>query len=182
MKKNWFIAILAGLIVAAGGTAIASIPSGSGTSFNVQDPAVTVIASGQNSATDDPECTWAANELKYCYVSSLAFTPAVSGVCQVNLQEALYGFKTGTLETGTGAGYLNVGYGIAERVEGTDTKASDENGVGSTPNYHSEQSLSRSRLIPIEAGKTYAFEPWIKSYGSTTGRSYWDLTYVCYGA
>lgn len=180
MKKNWFIAILAGLLVAAGGTAIASIPSGSSTSFNAQDPAVTVVASGQNSSTYDPECTWGANELKYCYVSSLAFTPAVNAVCQVNLQEALYGFRTGTEETGYGAGYLDVTLGIGERVEGTDTQTSDE--VGSTPNYHSEQTLAWSRLIPVEAGKTYAFEPWIKSYDSTTGRSYWDLTYVCFGA
>lgn len=182
MKKSWLVSILAALFVIGAGTAIASVPSGSSTSFNVGDPAVTVIASGQNVNTADPACEWGSDELKYCYVSSLSFTPTVNAVCQVNLQETLFGYETGSLATETGPGYLAVGYGIGERVEGTDTKASDENGVGATPNTLSVATVSRSRLIPVEAGKTYAFEPWIKSYDNTTGRSYWDLDYVCFGS
>src|ERR1700689_5371479 len=116
--RRRIVSFIATLTIAAGvGTAAASIPSGSSTSFNVQDPAATIIASGQ---TPGEKCEWPSGEKSttYCYESypSLSsFTPAANGACEVTLDDTLYGYKTGTLEIGTGPGYLEgIEYGIAE--------------------------------------------------------------------
>lgn len=180
--RNWLAALLAGLLVVAVGSALASTPSGSNAAFNVNDPAVTVVAAGQASTLEgvSPSCSFEAKKLKYCFQSELTFTPATSATCLVNADIGLIGEPMGKE-----AGLLNnVGYGIGVRVggkEGEDKRPTDGNGITATPNYLSMATMPRSRLVPVEAGVSYTFEPWIYSYETAKGTAYWDLTYVCFG-
>lgn len=178
--RNWIAAIAAGLIVVAVGTAVASIPGGETTSFNVTDPAVTVIAADQTSTAGGavPSCEWEAEERIFCFASELTFTPSRDALCLVNADIALYGDPMNT-EAGR---LTNVGYGIGVRTGESDSITPDENGVTTTPSYLSAQSVSRARLIAVEAGQPVTFEPWIDSYGTSTGRAYWSLAYTCFGA
>lgn len=173
--KHWFAATLAALLVVIAGTAIASVPSG-GTSFNVDDPAVTAIGSGQ---TPNPEggaeaCSWEAGKLTLCSSSAPAFTPATDGVCQVSADMALIGNPMGS------GNLTNVAYGIAAEIEGTPTQV-DKNEVITTPNSKGEQTVSRTRLVPVEAGAEYRFSTWLRSKGTSTGTSYWSMSFVCFG-
>jgi hypothetical protein len=173
MKKSWFMAVLAALLVVCAGTAIASIPGGSNTSFNVQDPAVTVVSSGQTPGVSGASeaCAWAKETTTFCKGEGLSFTPVSNGVCTVNFDAALIGneSKEGSLNS--------VGYGVAVNSANT----ADENGVTTTPTNRGEQTVSRSRLVSVEAGVEYNLGIWLRSYEASTGTAYWDLDYVCYG-
>lgn len=178
--KNWFAAVLAGVLVIVVGSAIASVPGGSNTNFNVADPAVTVIASGQSkisTAEGSPNCHWEAENLTFCPTSELTFTPKVDAICQVDGSLGFVG-EPMAKEAGLLDGVL---YGIGLRTEGVDSIASDENRVGVTPNYLSMATMHRTRLIPVKAGVEYVFEPYILSEGESTGTLYWDASYVCFG-
>jgi hypothetical protein len=175
--KHWFAAVLAALIVLVAGTAVASIPSGSSSSFSVGDPAVTAIGSGQTPGTGGAAevCSWSAEATTFC-ASPVTFTPAADATCMVSTDLALYGDPMGTVE----ADLDQVSYGIAVEVE-EESQQVDQNGVTSTPNATGEQTVSRTRLIPVQAGIEYTFQPWVTSHATSTGSAYWDLAFACFG-
>lgn len=179
--KHWFAAIAAAVLVLAAGTALASIPSGSSTSFSVADPAVTILGSGQTPIVEGAEerCEWSSSGLTLCPISTPpvgpapAITPSADGICQVNLAAVMNGEPAGFSHLD------GVGYGIAVSVEGTPTDEFDAHGLTTTPTEAGEQSVSRTRLVPVEAGVEYSFSPWFRGAGSP-GVGYWDLSYVCF--
>lgn len=186
MRKHWFAAVFAALLVIGAGTAIASIPTGGTAAFNIQDPAVTVIAAGQSKITGtegNPNCAWEAESRTYCPTPELTFTPSVDATCLLNGNLGFVGSPMGEPER------LNeVFYGWAVKTEGPleeefqDTIVFDEDKVGVMPAPKSLATMPRSRLIPVRAGVKTTFEPYIESAGSSFGVLYWDATYVCFGA
>lgn len=161
--KNWIAAIVAALVVVGIGTAVASVPSGSETTFSVNDPAVTVLGSGQSvvEAGVNPRCEFTPG-LTYCGEQLPSFHAVRDGVCQVQFDIAVIGAPP-------------VVYGVGVNA----SKVFDESGVSTTPNGNEEASVSRTRLVPVEAGKTYSFSPWIE--GSASASAYWSGDYVCFG-
>lgn len=175
--KHWFAAVLAALFILAAGTAIASIPDGSSPGFDVQDPAVTAIGSGQTPGTEGASevCSWSAEATTFC-ASPVTFTPSADATCMVSTDLALYGDPMGTPE----ADLDQVSYGIAVEVE-EESQQVDKNGVTTTPNAAGEQTVSRTRLIPVQGGGEYTFQPWITSHATAEGSAYWSLAFVCFG-
>lgn len=169
MRKHWFAAVFAALLVVGAGTAIASIPSGSGTSFSVSDPAVTVIASG-NGAEGGSYPTGTT----FFTAGSESFTAAANGVCLVNV--------TGQVLRNTGEG-AKVTYGIVEKVGGSEEFVG-QHGITTTLGRFTEPndaaSLAKNELVSVEAGKTYSFGFGIEAV-SGSGVVYPVENYVCFG-
>ena len=181
----WVGPILAGIIVALVGTAIASTPDGEATRFEVADPAVTVVAAGQ---TDE----LVANGTEYCEIKpeTTEFCPIgkgfsgdmtillpVAATCQVTIDIMAFG------EPGEpGPGNLDeVTYGLGYKFNGEPVLTEAPNSLFLVPNERSEASASRTRQFAVKPGNEYLFAPYIESQGEATGFAYWALTYVCYG-
>ena len=105
----------------------------------------------------------------------MRFTPARSGACLVNLDGQIVSDNNGT---------ANVQYGIAKSTA-SGNQNEDNNQItvtegklgGGTDNAGA---ISRSRLVPVLAGTTYTFEPWV--HASDTGTAYFNMTYLCFAS
>lgn len=110
----------------------------------------------------------------------MTFTPSQNAVCQVSLD--------GSIETGNGG--AGDAYGVAEHTSAGDEQADDSNVLTTPGDYagtgggsENAASLSRSRIIPVQAGTTYTFEMWIEPTfvgANGGGTASFNMDYVCF--
>jgi hypothetical protein len=173
MRKHWFAAVFAALLVVGAGTAVASIPSGSETSFSVSDPAVTVIASGGGGEGG----SYSSGTTMFVPApgGAATFTAAADGVCLVNLNGQLLG-------VGRGA---KAQYGVAQRIGSGKPEFVGYHSLTTTLGDFSgtddAADLAKNELVPIEGGKTYTFGFGVE-VAEGSGTAYPSENYVCFGA
>lgn len=161
------------LLVVCAGTAIASIPSGSGTHFSVQDRAVTIIASG--SGGEGGTYTSGTHFFVPAKEEAMTFTAAANGECLVSLN--------GQVVASSGQG-AKLQPGIAVRVSGGEPEFVGNHGFTTTRGDFSGTddgaTLTKNELIPVEAGKTYVIG-WGIEVPSGAGTAFPLVNYVCFG-
>lgn len=170
MRKHWFAAIFAALLVIGAGTAIASIPNGSETEFSVADPAVSVIATGTTAVEGGTYSTGTT----FFTVGSKSFTAAADGVCMVSLNGEVLGSSS----------IPKITYGIAQRVGGGSAEFVGQHGITALIGRFSENNdaavLAKNELVPVVAGKTYTFGFGIEA-ASGSGTAFPVENYICFG-
>jgi hypothetical protein len=173
--RQWFAAVLAGLLIVAGGTALASIPDGGSTDFSVSDPAVGVIASGGGGGAGGSYESGTTFFMEQ--PESMTVAAASDGVCLVTLDGQVL------RNSGNGA---KIQYGVAVETLGGEGpsfvgKSNITTTLGDFSGTNDAADLGRTALVPVKKGETYVFGFGVVAPAVSSGTTYANQNYVCFG-